>query len=160
MIKPYFRSFFSNFKQSTIVWLPMLAVIALLLLDLYYLLTHPEGTAVLWVAFAVVLMVLLAMTTYVFGLIARFQNTLRDTMRNSLLLFFLNFIPSVSMVLVSALPLLVYLFLPQLFMRIGILWLMFGVSVFAYINAFTMLRVFKKHMPAEENQEEAAEEVC
>lgn len=155
IIKPYFKAFASNFKQSTCVWLPMLAVIVILVIDAYYVLTHPDVTWLLWIPFAVVLLVLLALTTYVFGLIARFENTLRDTMRNSFLLFMLNLIPSVSMVLVSAVPLLMYLFATELFFRIGLLWLLYGMSLFAYVNAYTMLRVFKRHMPKEESEETA-----
>ena len=155
VIKPYFKAFASNFRQSTCVWLPMLAVIAILVMDVSYVLTHPDVTWLLWIPFVVVLLVLLSLTTYVFGLIARFENTLRDTMRNSFLLFMLNLIPSVSMVLVSNVPLLIFLFVPQLFFQIGLLWLLYGMSLFAYVNAFTMLRVFKKHMPQEETAEKA-----
>lgn len=154
VFKPYFKAFAANFKQSTAVWIPMLLVSVILIVDALYL-TNAENQAswLLWIPFALVLTVLLTMTTYVFGLIARFENTLRDTLRNSFLLFLLNLVPSISMVLVTAVPLLVWLVFPDVFMRIGILWLMLGVSGFAYVNAATMLRVFKKHMPKEDKEE-------
>lgn len=154
VFKPYFKAFAANFKQSTAVWIPMLLVGAILVVDALYLTNAANNASwLLWIPFVLVLVVLLTMTTYVFGLIARFENTLRDTMRNSFLLFLLNLIPSISMVLVTAVPLLVYLLFPDVFLRIGILWLMLGVSGFAYVNAATMLRVFKKHMPKEDKEE-------
>lgn len=150
VFKPYFKAFAANFKQSTMAWIPMLLVSVILVVDALYLTNAAnEASWLLWIPFALVLTVLLTMTTYVFGLIARFENTLRDTLRNSFLLFLLNLLPSISMVLVTAVPLLVYLIFPDVFLRIGILWLMLGVSGFAYVNAATMLRVFKKHMPKE-----------
>ena len=154
VLKPYFKAFAVNFKQSTTVWIPILLVSAILSADALYL-TNPANqvSELLWIPFILLLLVLLCVTCYVFGLIARFENTLRDTLRNSVLLFLLNLFPSISIILVQALPLLVFFILPSVFIRGGILWLMLGVSAFAYINASTMLRIFKKHMDKNHTQE-------
>ena len=148
VILPYFRAFRANFRQSTLVWIPMALVTAILVIDALYIVNN-DVSALLWIPFALVLLVLLAMTSYVFGLIPRFDNELRDILRNSLLIFLMNIFPSLSMILVQAIPLLFFFFLPSFFLRIGILWLGFGVSLFSYVNGSTMLRIFKKYLPKE-----------
>lgn len=148
VFKPYFKAFASNFKQSTQVWIPMLLIGGILALDALYI-TGNEVSGLLWIPFGLVLLVLLAVGTFVFGLLARFENSLRDTLRNSVFLFLLNLLPAISMLLVQAIPVLCFFIFPSIFLRGGILWLLLGVSLFAYINAATMLRIFKKFTPTE-----------
>ena len=145
---PYFKAFASNFKKSTLVWIPMLLIGGILVLDALYI-TGNEVSGLLWIPFGLVLLVLLAVGTFVFGLLARFENSLRDTLRNSVLLFLLNLLPAISMLLVQAIPVLCFFIFPSIFLRGGILWLLLGVSLFAYINAATTLRIFKKYLPKE-----------
>ena len=154
VFKPYFKAFASNFKQSTQVWIPMLLIGGILALDALYI-TGNEVSGLLWIPFGLVLLVLLAVGTFVFGLLARFENSLRDTLRNSVFLFLLNLLPAISMLLVQAIPVLCFFIFPSIFLRGGILWLLLGVSLFAYINAATMLRIFKKFMPKEPEETKA-----
>ena len=150
VVIPYFKAFRANFKQSTMVWIPMALVIAILVIDAFYI-TGNDVSPLLWIPFGLVLLVLLALTSYVFGLIPRFENSLRDILRNSLLIFLMNIFPSIAIILVQAVPLLFFFILPSFFLRGGILWLGFGVSLFSYVNGATMLRIFKKYLPPAED---------
>lgn len=153
VFKPYFKAFASNFKQSTQVWIPTLLIGGILFLDAWYLTGHAgEVSRLLWIPFGLVLLVLMAAITYSFALIARFENTLKGTLCNSVLLFLLNLIPSLCIILVQAIPVLCFFIFPSIFLRGGILWLLLGVSLFAYINTATMLRIFKKFMPKESDE--------
>ena len=155
VVKPYFKAFAANFKQSTQVWIPVLLVGVLLLLDGWYLTGHAgDVSCILWIPFGLLLAALMAAGTFIFGLIPRYQNTTQQLLRKSVLIFLMNLFPSVAIILVQALPLLFFLFWPSMFLRIGILWLMLGVSGFGYINAATMLRIFKKYLPDEEKTPE------
>lgn len=156
VVKPYFKAFSANWGQSTRVWIPMVLVGVLLFLDGWYLTGHAgEVSRLMWIPFGLLLAALLATGSYIFGLIPRFRNTTRQLLRNSVLIFLMNPFSSVAIILVQILPLLFFLFWPSMFLRIGILWLMLGVSGFAYINAATMLRIFKKYLPDEEKTPEA-----
>ena len=145
---PYFKAFASNFKKSTLVWIPMLLIGGILTLDALYI-TGNDVSGILWIPFFLLLAALLASGTYIFGILARFDTSLRDALRNSILLFFLNPLSSISMILVQAIPVLCFFIFPSIFLRGGILWLLLGVSLFAYINAATTLRIFKKYLPKE-----------
>jgi len=148
IVKDYFRAFRSNFKKSTLIWIPMLLIGGILTLDALYI-TGNEVSGILWIPFFLLLAALLASGTYIFGILARFDTSLRNALRNSILLFFLNPLSSISMILVQAIPVLCFFIFPSIFLRGGILWLLLGVSLFAYINAATTLRIFKKYLPKE-----------
>ena len=89
----FFRSFRENFKQSTVLWLILLAIGLFLAGDgyiLYHLRLHTEGTmAVIWtlilaivIAAAVVYVIVLE---YVFPLVASVSNTNTAMLKNAFL---------------------------------------------------------------------------
>lgn len=87
--KSFFRAFKENFGKATIIWLILLALGIVLALD-GYVFYHMRfenafwtlGTAVFLVALAAYAVVLM----YVFPLLARFENTVKATLFNSLML--------------------------------------------------------------------------
>ena len=68
IIRPFFRAFRSNFKQSTCLWLPLMAVIGLLVLDLLFLQEKAEGAQLLlWIPFLLIGAIVLILTSYGFS---------------------------------------------------------------------------------------------
>ena len=89
LTRSFFHSFKENFRQSTIIWLILLAVGIILALD-GYVFYHMRFENVFWtvgtaiffvaaVAYAIVLM-------YIFPLLARFDNTIKAMFKNSIML--------------------------------------------------------------------------
>lgn len=87
--KSFFQAFRQNFRKATVIWLILLALGILLALD-GYVFYHMRfenafwtlGTAVFLVALAAYAIVLM----YIFPLLARFENTVRAMLFNSLML--------------------------------------------------------------------------
>ena len=157
VIKPFFKAFVANFKQSTLVWLPMCLVSALLMIDAYYLLTHADAAATpfLWVPFFVVLTVLMVTVAHVFPQIARYNVDTRTALHNTLLMSLLHFFLTAGVVGLNLLPWILMIILPEIVAYTGIFWVMFGASAIAYFNAKVLLKMYKKHEPdPEENEEE------
>lgn len=156
VIKPFFKAFAANFKQSTLVWLPMCLVSALLMIDAYYLLTHAEAAATpfLWVPFFVVLMVLMVTVAHVFPQIARYNVDTRTALHNTLLMSLLHFFLTAGVVGLNLLPWILMIILPEIVAYTGIFWVMFGASAIAYFNAKVLLKMYKKHEPDPEEDEE------
>lgn len=156
VIKPFFRAFASNFKQSTLIWLPMCLVAVLLVIDGYYLISHANdvSTPFLWVPFFVVLLVLMVTTAHVFPQIARYDVDTRTALHNTLLMSLLHLFQTVGIVGLNLLPWILMLFLPELVAYTGIFWVMFGASAIAYFNAKVLLKMYKKHEPDPEKDEE------
>lgn len=156
VIKPFFKAFASNFKQSTLVWLPVCLASALLVIDAYYLLGHANDAATpfLWVPFFVVLLVLMVTTAHVFPQIARYNVDTRTALHNTLLMSLLHLFSTAGVVGLNALPWILMIMLPEVVAYTGIFWVMFGASAIAYFNAKVLLKMYKKHEPDPDEAEE------
>ena len=154
VIKPYFKAFISNFKQSTLVWLPMCLMSALLVIDAYYLLSHTgdPATPYLWVPFFVVWLVLAVGMSHMFPQIARYEVTTRTALHNTLLMSLLHMFQTIGIIGLNMFPWILMLVLPEIFAFIGIFWVLFGASIIAYFNARVLLKMYKKHEPAPEEE--------
>lgn len=90
----FFRSFRNNFKQATLIWLPLLALGFVLGLDMWVVMRLRATTAgmpaVLWTLLLAVIVVACILYTielmYVFPLLAKVDNTSRNMVKNALLI--------------------------------------------------------------------------
>lgn len=141
--KPFWKSFFADFKQGTAIWLPLLILGVFLIYDGIYLrstlglVLHP-----LWLAFGLLTLLWMIVITYAFPLIARYDASLGRCVRNCFTLFLLHPIQSSTMILINAVPWLIMLFLPDLFWRSGIFWAMIGFSGTYYLSCRICLQLF------------------
>lgn len=98
--KGFFKGFRQNFKISTIIWLILLVIGALLAFDF-------RATNMLPAAFQNVFRVLVGafitfyilLFSYIFPYIARFENGIKDTIKNSVLISILNLPRTILIVL-------------------------------------------------------------
>lgn len=91
--KPYWSSFKQNFKQATALWLMILAVFALLGMD-WYLVMQMESTVVNRIVRAgtfIAVLIIAMIFIYLFPLLARYQLTNREIMKNAVIFAILNF---------------------------------------------------------------------
>lgn len=146
IIRPFFQAFRSNFKQSTLLWLPVLLLSGLLLLDLLFLMEKAEGAQLLlWIPCLLIGAIVSVLTAYAFPLIARYENDTKTVIRNAFLLFSLHFVPSLAVIALTLLPWALLIVMPQLFLHTGALWLVFGFSLTGYIAEHIALPIFKKY---------------
>ena len=87
-IKSFFRSFKSNFKQATAIWLILLAAGAVLAFDFWFFTTGQMNLSgnvktVMMAIFGGFLLILSFIFTYVFPLQARFYNPVKRTLFNA-----------------------------------------------------------------------------
>ena len=147
LIKGFFKSFKQNFRQATTIWLLMLLVILVYVGDSlifnYSGLTFPTPLVFAVVAVAV----LLAMAAvYVFPLQARFENTVKNTLKNAMILAFVNLPKTLLMVGCYVLPLVI-----AYFSNYALLFVfLFGISAPAYAAAWIYSGIFKKLEPETE----------
>ena len=116
MWQEFTRAFKANFKQSTLIWILFLLAALILGGDLYYVLQvipPTSGGAFLNIFFIVLLVLLVTWAGYVFPYTARFQDTIRVTLKNCALMAVLN-IPAtlLLMLLIAGSALLIWLFFP------------------------------------------------
>lgn len=159
IVRSFFKSFKDNFKQATIINLIMIAVGAILYLDLNVAKNMPGSAGkifhVIFMAFVIIYYVLFL---YVYPILARFYNTIRNTIKNALFMAIRHLPYTVVMVLIGLCPLLL-LFIDsyQIQSTLFVLFLVMGFGVIAYCNSFFLVKIFDHYMPKEENEEQKSE---
>lgn len=154
IVRNFFASFKLNFKQATLAWLLIVLVAVCLFFDFSFLLplTFPGKeivVTVLWLA--VLLSALIAQ--YLFPLLAQFDNTLRQMLINSLQFALIHLKTSILLVLPVLLMALLLIFNTQLFIRLGIVWLLLGFSLPAYLQNKLLTKVFAPFLTNETSAE-------
>lgn len=128
--KRFFSAFRINFKQSTIAWLLFLLAAGILLYDgmLFYCYCEGSILTVLCVFLGLLTFLVLGTMTYLFPLIARYENTLRNHFRNAFYLMIGKIHRTIPAILLELIPLAVPLFLTAYFIKYLYLWilLLFG----------------------------------
>lgn len=122
----FFHSFKADFKQSTIVWLIMVAVLAFLGGDYYVSRVMLEDKPFLSVPLVIVIAVtifVLLWSQYAFAYIARFENNTKTVIKNTILIMLANFPWSFLLLFLFAVavlffPLLLF-FIPSLYMVVA-----------------------------------------
>lgn len=155
VVKSYFRAFAGNFRQATAVWLLTAAVIALIGTDIWLVFLYLDGLAkMLYILLAVFGALALGTACYAFALIARYENSLKDHLRNSIVLAVGHLPKTVLMLLVCAMvPVLVILAIDLSFNLLLILATI-GISLIVYAHTLLLKPVF---LALEDAQQEEGE---
>lgn len=147
LVKGFFKSFVRNFKQATLLWLLMLLVIGIFAGDIFiFSYSGVVFSRVVVIAVMAVAAILLLVSIYIFPVLARFDNTIKNTLRNAALLAFINFPKTILMAVFYALPLVIGYFSPYSYIYL----FMFGISLPAYGAAWLYSGIFKKYEPEPE----------
>ena len=144
--KSFFRSFRENFRQSVILMAIVFLVAALLAVDYYLFTTDAMGNfpAAVRIPVIVVTLYLFLVSLWIFPLEARFVNGVAGTLKNAFLVSILAFPRTLAMAAVSVLPLVLYYFFG---LRLTPFYIMFGISVPAWVCALLYNKVFKRLEP-------------
>ena len=151
IIKDYWKAFCRNFKQSTVVWIPLLFLGACLWFDLTLIGVVPGlfrqiGTVVL----GAVLIFYFMECIFVFPLIAKFENSTGNMIKNALLIP-VSRLPYALMILFMTGAAIIVTFLNQRTIMIGaVIWSAIGVSVLSYANSLLLVKMLAPFM-LEEN---------
>ncbi|MDE6386997.1 MAG: DUF624 domain-containing protein [Lachnospiraceae bacterium] len=147
LIKGFFKSFARNFKQATLLWILMLLVILVFIGDAFIFsysgVVFPKPLVITVIAVAIVLFMI---TMYVFPLLARFDNTIKNTIKNAALLAVANLPKTILMAVFYILPFVIGYFSTYSYVFI----FLFGISVPAYGAAWLYSGIFKKFEPETE----------
>lgn len=147
LIRGFFKSFKANFMQATLIWLMMLFVVAVYMGDsLIFNYSGMEFPKALKVAVVAVAVLLLMMSVYVFPLLARFENSIKNTLKNAMILSFANLPKTITMLVCYAIPLVIGYFSNYALIFV----IMFGISAPAYAATCLCSGIFKKLEPESE----------
>ncbi|MCR5672429.1 MAG: DUF624 domain-containing protein [Lachnospiraceae bacterium] len=156
--KSYFKAFKDNFVQATVIWVIFLVISVVMFMDLRIanggniadILNDSTISNVVIVSVGVMMIVLAMTGTYVFPLLAQFDNTVKNTIKNAFLLSIRHLPYTVAMLVIAAIPVALIWFSPALLLLVLIMF-----SVVAYINSKFFNKIFVLYMP-KENPDDAA----
>lgn len=142
IFRDYFKAFKENFKKATLVWVPLLFVMILGVVDIYICfvvggIIGKVGSVVFMCAEVVFML----FSIYVFPLMGRFENTLKQTIKNGFLMPLKHFIITIWIIIVATIVVVVaYIFPPiSLFLP----------GVMAFTISYPLYCAFKKYTPEE-----------
>lgn len=154
VLKTFFRAFRENFRQSLAIFLILLIPVGL---GAAYLLMAVSGglDRIPVLKYLCVLAVILIgfVCSYVYPLLAHFDNTVGGTLKNALLLPLASPFLALVVTALNLLPVLLLFINPELFGRCIIFWLVIGSALTAVINAKMLRPFFAKLTPGEQPPE-------
>lgn len=142
--KTFFLSFRENFKSAVLVWCSALPCFLLLLLHFFLLFSSEAGNSKLFLL-AVWLLIslgIVGLLSYLFPLIARYQNSLAQHLKNAAILIVSQFPHTLCLVMLNISPILIFLFVPALFFYLMPFWLLVGASGLIWLNTLLLKPVF------------------
>ncbi len=159
--KSFFRSFRRNFRQATLIWAGMLVMLAVLVTD--FLLSRSMGGAmrsVFMVVTFIGMFLWMSVELYVFPLLSRFDNTVKGTLTNSMMIA-IGYAPKTILLLAVTAAAVIISFWNGLTMMYAILfWMVLGFAVLSFIYSSVQIGIFRKLMPPDEDAEENTEDAC
>lgn len=139
MVRRFFPAFRENFRRATAAWLIVLALSALCAFNVYV--SRQMESTVLLLASVLGALLLALEVTALFPLLARYENTLGNHIKNALLFSVAN-LPRVVLLYLLLGGAVAALLTPSLALHALGLWLFIGVSGFAYIATLILRKAF------------------
>ncbi len=141
--KCFFKGFKANFKQSTLYFIPALLIMASLVYEYIFLVPKAGATGQFSGMLIFFLMILLVcFSSYIFPLIVRYKNSLKDHIKNGVLLTFGKLPRTVLLFIYNTLPIILFILDPVVFMRSSVFWAVIGFGLMNWLCSRTLKPVF------------------
>lgn len=143
IVKSFLGAVKENFTAATPATILLFADVMLIAVLRYALYAETlVFSPVLFLLLAVIALILTALLSYLFPLIARFQNTFPRHLENAARLALANLPVTFLLTLVNLLPLLLIMLFPALYGGLAAFWLFIGLAAGAWVNSFYLRRIF------------------
>ena len=145
VIKPLFKSYATNFKQATVVWLLEAFFIAVLIGYALLIANYTTGStmAVLYIVLGIAAFILMALVTFMYPLMARYENTIKQHFLHSIQLIIFNLPRTIGMILISLIPAAIAFFFTSYFIQFGIFFILFIFAFLIMINSYLIKSIFE-----------------
>ena len=165
----YTSGFKSNFKQSTVVWLATLVVVISLVCYWMLIKAFCRGAlaVVMLIVMGVLAIITLSLLVYLFPLIVRYNNNLREHLRNASILAITRLLLTICLIVLTAVPFILPLISLQAFLQTFIFWGIFGFAFLCHLANLLLKPMYsilespsmqKSNVDADDEQEEVTAE--
>lgn len=151
--KPFFRAFKENLKNSLLIWLPSLLILVIMAFNIYLMykgvfsdypsLFIPAGVSIGIISIAVIVFL-----NYALALLSRYDSSVKQTVKNAILLAIAYFPRSLCIFIICLSP----LALMRLSFNFLFFWGLYGLSFPGYFIAMILGNLFVKTEGITENE--------
>ena len=147
-VKEFFKQFKQNFKESTIIWLILLLVASFIGLDFYMcsLMSNDILSTAFKFIFTLISIVIGFIVVYVFPLGARFENSIKNTLMNAVLMSIKHLPYTLIMLVLTLMPLGAFVLFGKYWGQIVFLDTCISFGVVAYINSMLLNKIFNGYI--------------
>jgi len=143
--KGYWKAFKANFKQSTLLWIPILLAGIFFGVDLYVVLfVIGEQFKLLQIPIWIFLFLLFSLVTYGFPIIAKFESPTKDVIKNSLLISIANIPNTIFFLVIDYVIIRFFITTSVGFGVIFSIFLFFGFAALNYFYSIFINKIFNK----------------
>lgn len=146
--KEFIKSFKMNFKISTTIWILFLLIGGVLLLD-FNICKSIESNVLLMILqfiFTTVGVVFVVSLIYVFPIIAKFDNSVKNTMINSILMSIQNLPYTIIILVINLIPFILILLFNNMWGYTLFFYVVIGIGIISYINSIFFNRIFELYI--------------
>ncbi len=146
VVRSFWDAFKRNFKQGVLLFLILLIPTLLVIYELWMYLSGAV-TQSLWmgVVFCFPALLVSLISAYVYPLLAQFDNTIKNTIKNACLLSIGNLPYSVVMAALNLAAPALFVFATGFFLKSCIFWILIGGALVAMLNSYLLRKIFKKY---------------
>jgi hypothetical protein len=143
IVKGFLKAFKENFRQSTLMWLLYFVFGIVIVVDFMLLrMMSPSIRTVMQVFLIFMTILLISMGIYGFALQARYENPIKNTLKNALILTVAKMPYTLLMLVITVVPVVVTFLTVRTLMLGFLVWLLLGVSLIVWLNSLLLRRVF------------------
>ena len=146
VIRRFFRSFRRNFRQATGAWLLLAVFLGGMVCNALLVLTYLRGwmAQIGYLLVGILAAVGMAIASYLFPMIVRYQNPLRVHLNNSLILAVVKLPRTILLVLLNTALFGLLFFSMKVFVSTMIFWVILGFGFIAYSDERILRPVFRE----------------
>lgn len=144
IVSTFFDSFKKNFKQSTIVWLALSVLVNLLIINWNYLISFKQLNSWMTIGMIIVSLAVVNFCQYVFFYLSRFDDSIKQAIRNILKLPIYYPVRSLILLLIVLVPVLLMFLSPYLFVFGMYIGIFIGISFNMFLRTYLLLDLFRK----------------
>ena len=148
IIQEFIKRFKENFIISTKIWIIMMIIGGVLCFDFYIskLIINEYMRIILQFILLMISIIFAFSITYVFPIASKFENTVKNTMINSILISIQHLPHTIVMTLVNLSPIILIFMLSDYWGQILFFYTVIGFAIIAYINSIFFNKIFKQYI--------------
>lgn len=151
VLKHFFAAFKKEFKQATMLFFIMLAMLFVVAADVWCAFSFSETVPYAIKLLCFIPAVLYALISgYIFPFQAKFFNTIGETLKNVVLMALSHLHVSIAVAFMNLIPVVFFIRYPSLFIETSIFWFIAGSSLITWINWIMLSRIFDSYVDEKE----------